>query len=153
MSTGRDAEHGFRHRWAPRAAVVLGRLLSRLPPRRLSATLTILRRGARPATYEQASRARGAVVRSSATCSGNGCLPRSIATALLCRCEGAWPTWRVGVMTGPFAAHAWVEAEDRIVDEPPGIDSFRVLMTVLPESLECGESDPMAGRRRGHGSA
>ncbi|SDL83756.1 Transglutaminase-like superfamily protein [Geodermatophilus siccatus] len=153
MSTGRDAEHASRHRWAPRAAVVLGRLLSRLPPRRLSATLTVLRRGARPATYEQASRARAAVVRSSPTCSANGCLPRSIATALLCRVEGAWPTWRVGVVTGPFAAHAWVEAEDRIVDEPPGVESFRVLMTVPPEPVGPGGSDPMADRRRGHGSA
>jgi hypothetical protein len=153
MSTGRDAEHASRHRWAVRTAVVLGRLLSRLPPRRLSATLTTLRRGARPATYEQASRARAAVVRSNSTCSANGCLPRSIATALLCRFEGAWPTWRVGVVTGPFAAHAWVEAEDRIVDEPQGVDSFRVLMTVLPEPVGCGGDDPMAGRRRGHGGA
>jgi hypothetical protein len=139
MNTVRDADHAVPHPWAPRAAVLLGRLLSRLPPRRLSATLTILRRGARPATYQHASMARAAVVRSSPSCSGDGCLLRSIATALLCRFGGAWPTWRVGVMTGPFAAHAWVEAEDRIVDEPPGVDHFRVLMTVLPEPVGSGE--------------
>jgi Transglutaminase-like superfamily len=152
MSAVREAGHHSPHRWgAARAAVLLGRLLSRLPPRRLSAALIVLRRGARPASYEHASTARAAVVRSSPSCSGDGCLPRSVATALLCRFGGAWPTWRVGVMTGPFAAHAWVEAEDRIVDEPPGVDRFRVLMTVSPEPVGCG-GNRMAERRRTDGS-
>ena len=45
-------------------------------------------------------------------------MPRSIATALLCRMSGTWPTWRVGVRTvAPFSAHAWVEAEGKPVDE------------------------------------
>ncbi|GHH08564.1 lasso RiPP family leader peptide-containing protein [Amycolatopsis oliviviridis] len=27
---------------------------------------------------------------------------KAIATALLCRLYGGWPTWRVGVRTGPY---------------------------------------------------
>ncbi|MFJ8716444.1 lasso peptide biosynthesis B2 protein [Streptomyces violaceus] len=30
------------------------------------------------------------------------------------------PTWCSGVRTSPFAAHAWVEADDRPVGDPPG---------------------------------
>ena len=72
-----------------------------------------LRRGARPATYEQAKAARDTVVAVSLTCAAReGCLPRSLATVLLCRLHGSWPAWCVGARRlPPFAAHAWVEAE------------------------------------------
>ena len=33
----------------------------------------------------------------------------------------------------PFAAHAWVEAEGRVVDEPFTVDSFKAFFKV-PES-------------------
>ncbi|EQD88249.1 transglutaminase superfamily protein [Saccharopolyspora erythraea NRRL 2338] len=71
-----------------------------------------------PATAGQASAAREQVVSVSLRCAGQGCLQRSIATALLCRARGTRPTWCTGVRTQPFAAHAWVEAEGRLIGEP-----------------------------------
>lgn len=111
-------------------AVVIARLLARLPPRHLATVLRVVSRGAAPSGYAEAARARAAVITVSLFCAGEGCLPRAIATALVCRAHGTWPTWRVGVRTAPFAAHAWVEAEGRPVDEPRGTERFRVLMTV-----------------------
>ncbi|MFD0392113.1 lasso peptide biosynthesis B2 protein [Streptomyces nogalater] len=93
-------------------AVGAARLLTRRPPRDVRRVLTRLSRGARPATYDEAAAARAAVLRVSVMCAGDGCLQRSVAIALLCRWHGAWPTWRVGVRTMPFRAHAWVEAEE-----------------------------------------
>ncbi|TDB91711.1 lasso peptide biosynthesis B2 protein [Actinomadura sp. KC216] len=106
-------------RAAARVAVSLARLLAHLPPGRIQTVLAVLRAGARPATYEQARAARDAVTGVSLTCLGpRGCLPRSLATALLCRLWGGWPTWCVGARTlPPFGAHAWVEAEGRLVEE------------------------------------
>lgn len=120
-------------RWLTAMLVVtVARALSHLPPKHLSTVLRVARRGARPASYEQAYVACTTVVRASRRCAGDGCLPRSIAAALLCRLGGAWPTWRIGVLTSPLAAHAWIEAEDRLVDEPQGSELFRPLMTVGP---------------------
>jgi hypothetical protein len=102
----------------------VARPLTLLPPRSIRAVLAQVRHGAAPARYEQAKSAREAVVAVSLACLGpRGCLPRSLATALLCRMSGAWPTWCVGVRTNPpFGAHAWVEAEGHAVEEgvPPG---------------------------------
>ncbi|WP_030851748.1 lasso peptide biosynthesis B2 protein [Streptomyces sp. NRRL F-4474] len=103
------------------ARVVIGcaHLLATLPPRRIRAVLALLRRGARPATLAEAEAARETVLAVSLAAGGRkGCLPRSLATVLLCRCRGQWPTWCVGVRTRlPFAAHAWVEAEGEPVGE------------------------------------
>ncbi|MFI6642690.1 lasso peptide biosynthesis B2 protein [Streptomyces sp. NPDC050504] len=112
------------------AATAAARLLVRLPPRRIRRFLSVLARGAAPATAEQALTARRAVVAVSTRCAGEGCLQRSVATALLCRVRGTWPDWCTGVRTAPFRAHAWVEAEGRPVGEsfPPGY--FRPLLTV-----------------------
>ncbi|WP_043629009.1 lasso peptide biosynthesis B2 protein [Nonomuraea candida] len=109
----------WRRRPAALAAVTLAHLIARLPPARIRAVLTLARRGAAPATAAQAKRARDAVIAVSLSCAGEGCLPRSIAAALLCRLHGTWPTWCTGVRVHPFAAHAWIEAEGRPVDEPP----------------------------------
>jgi Transglutaminase-like superfamily len=109
------------------------RLLATQSPQRIRAVLGWLRRGARPATFEQAKAARDAVVAVSLVCAvREGCVPRSLATVLLCRLRGQWPTWCVGVRRlPPFAAHAWVEADGVMVGEdeyPP--DYFRTLFTV-----------------------
>jgi hypothetical protein len=109
------------------------RLLATQSPRRIRTVLRWLRRGARPATFEQAKAARDAVVAVSLVCAvREGCVPRSLATVLLCRLRGHWPTWCVGVRRlPPFAAHAWVEADGVMVGEdeyPP--DYFRTLFTV-----------------------
>ncbi|MFD1148852.1 lasso peptide biosynthesis B2 protein [Saccharothrix hoggarensis] len=110
----------------------VARGVARLPPQRIRSLLTVLSAGARPAGHAEALAARDAVTAVSLRCAGPGCLPRSIATALLCRVKGSWPTWRVGVRTAPFSAHAWVEAEGRPVGEPPGTELLHVLMTVRP---------------------
>ncbi|MEU1826728.1 lasso peptide biosynthesis B2 protein [Streptomyces abikoensis] len=116
----------------PLLAVVAGHLIGRLSPRTIRNVLTVCARGARPAGYAEARRARARVVAVSVRCAGQGCLPRSIATALLCRAGGAWPTWHAGVQTMPFRAHAWVEAENRPVDEPLSTTHMQPLVTVPP---------------------
>jgi hypothetical protein len=94
--------------------------------------LELLRRGAAPATYEQARAAREAVVATSVVCAGEGCLQRALATALLCRLRGVWPTWCIGVRTAPFAAHAWVEVASEPVDEPHPPGYYRRIITIPP---------------------
>lgn len=122
----------LRHRLLTRLAVGVARLLALQSPRRIRAVLDWLRRGARPATFEQAKAARNAVVSVSLPCAGReGCLPRSLATVLLCRVRGQWPTWCVGARTlAPFGAHAWVEADGVPVGEDYPPDYFRTFFTV-----------------------
>ena len=93
--------------------------------------LRTLRRGARPATYRDAKVARDDVVAVSLRCAAReGCVPRSLATVLLCRASGVWPTWCVGVRrVPPFGAHAWVEADGEAVGEDYPSDYFRSLIT------------------------
>ncbi|GAA2931678.1 hypothetical protein GCM10020221_29340 [Streptomyces thioluteus] len=103
-------------------------------PARLKQLLDVLARRAAPATAEQASRARDVVTTVSPHCgSGYGCLPRSIATALLCRLAGTWPTWKSGVRFPPLTSHAWVEADGEPVGEDPHyIATFTTALTVEP---------------------
>ncbi|MER6306010.1 lasso peptide biosynthesis B2 protein [Streptomyces sp. NPDC001657] len=118
----------------PLLAVAAARLLAKAKPARLRRILEFARRGAHPATADQALAAREAVVSVSLRCAGQGCLQRSIATALLCRLRGTWPTWCTGVRTHPFAAHAWVEAEGQPIGEPHPKGHFRPLIAVPPRS-------------------
>jgi transglutaminase superfamily protein len=111
-------------------AVGAARLLAHLRPWRIRAVLCLLRRGAVPATYGQALNARQAVIAVSVLCAGEGCLQRSLATVLLCRMRGVWPTWCTGVRTAPFKAHAWVEVDGQPVDEPQGAGYYRLIMSV-----------------------
>ncbi|MFG3255104.1 lasso peptide biosynthesis B2 protein [Streptomyces sp. NPDC048172] len=115
-----------------RLAVGVALALAQLPPRRIRAVLERVRRGARPATYREAASARDAVTAVSLASTGpEGCLPRSLATALLCRTRGQWPVWCVGVRRlPPFGAHAWVEAEGVPVGEELPPDYFRPFFTV-----------------------
>jgi hypothetical protein len=114
------------------AVIGVARVLATRSPRRIRTVLDVLHRGARPATYEHAKAARDTVVAVSLTCAAReGCLPRSLATALLCRLGGSWPAWCVGARRlPPFAAHAWVEAEGVMVDEDYPPDYFRPLVRV-----------------------
>ncbi|MFD8993591.1 lasso peptide biosynthesis B2 protein [Streptomyces abikoensis] len=122
----------WHRRAAARLAVAAARFIAALPPRRIRTALTLLRTGAAPATAPQAQSAREAVVAVSLRCAGQGCLQRSIATALLCRLGGTWPTWCTGVRTAPFRAHAWVEADGAPIGEaePPGY--YTPTLTVPP---------------------
>ncbi|CCH32655.1 lasso peptide biosynthesis B2 protein [Actinosynnema sp. NPDC047251] len=117
----------------PLLAVAAATVLTRLPPKHLCSILEHLRRNARPATVDQAAAARRAVVAVSLRCAGEGCLPRSVAAALLCRLHGTWPTWRTGVRTHPFAAHAWIEAHGQVIDEIHPAGTFTPMLTVAPE--------------------
>jgi hypothetical protein len=114
------------------AVVGAARLLATRPPGQVRSVLAVLRRGARPATYAEAKAARDTVVAVSLTCAAReGCLPRSLATVLLCRLRGSWPAWCVGARRlPPFAAHAWVEADGAMVDEDYPPDYFRALFRV-----------------------
>ncbi|GAA2980205.1 lasso peptide biosynthesis B2 protein [Streptomyces fulvorobeus] len=119
-------------RLAAHTAVSAARLLSHLPPTRLQAVLRAASRGAKSASYDTALSARGDVTAVSVLCSGRYCLQRSLATALLCRIGGTWPTWCTGVRTSPFAAHAWVEAEGRPVGEPADTAAYHTMLSVPP---------------------
>jgi hypothetical protein len=112
--------------------VAAARLLAAQSPRRIRTVLGWLRRGAKPATFEQAKAARDTVVAVSLTCAAReGCVPRSLATIMLCRLRGRWPTWCVGARRlPPFAAHAWVEADGIMVGEEYPPDYFRTFFTV-----------------------
>jgi hypothetical protein len=125
-------------RMAARVAVGLAFGLALLPPGSLRSVLTRVSRGAEPAGYEQAKAARDAVLAVSLACLGSrGCLPRSLATALLCRMWGAWPTWCVGARTKPpFGAHAWVEAEGRMVGEDAPEGYLNTLISVPPRRAD-----------------
>ncbi|MFI9204099.1 lasso peptide biosynthesis B2 protein [Streptomyces sp. NPDC053048] len=122
----------LRTRAAAHVSVAAARLLALLPPWRIRALLGLIRRGAVPATPAQAGAARDVVVNVSTRCAGRACLQRSLAVVLLCRLRGTWPTWCTGVRTSPFRAHAWVEAEGRMVGEaePPGY--YTPTLTVGP---------------------
>jgi hypothetical protein len=113
-------------------AIGIARMLIRLSPRRIRAILTMLRRGAVPASYEQALAARADVVATSMRCAGRYCLHRSLATTLLCRMRGVWPTWCTGVRTTPFTAHAWIEVAGQAVGEPASTASYRIILSVPP---------------------
>lgn len=111
---------GLGTRLTTHTTVTVARLLAHLPPRRLRAVLGLARRGARPARSDDALQARKEVTAVSTLGAGRYRLQRSLATALLCRMRGHRPTWRSGLRTTPFGAHAWVEAEGRPFGRTPG---------------------------------
>jgi hypothetical protein len=115
-------------------AVGAARLLGRRSPRDLRGVLGRLTAGARPSTYEEAKLARDQVLTVSPRCRGrSACLVRSLTVVLVCRSRGHRPTWCVGVVAAPpFSAHAWVEAEGRMVDEAVDSAYYRTFFTVPP---------------------
>ncbi|GAA3464983.1 lasso peptide biosynthesis B2 protein [Saccharothrix longispora] len=134
---------GLPRRLSATFAVYVARALSTRSPQRIRRVLTALKRGARPATLDEARAAHRSVLASSVMVAGDGCLPRSIAVVLLCRARGGWPTWRVGTRLHPFRAHAWVEVGGVPVGEPSGVDHWSPLITIAP---------PTAGGSRGTAS-
>ncbi|MDO0910473.1 lasso peptide biosynthesis B2 protein [Streptomyces sp. DT2A-34] len=121
-------------RLAARLVLLPAVALALLPPRRIRAVLGVLRLRAAPATTAQAQAARDAMCAVSLRCTGpKGCLPRSLGAALLCRLQGAWPTWCAGArVVPPFTAHAWIEAEGRPVGEGVPDGYFARLVAVEP---------------------
>jgi len=149
--TGRD-RLPLRRRLMPLLAVGAARVLAHSPPRRIRAMLGFLRIGATPATYDQAKGARDAVLAVSVLCAGENCLQRSLATVLLCRIRGVWPTWCSGIRTGPFCAHAWVEAHGQPVGEGYPAGYFRPIISVRPRTDEAPfRTDTEEKEARGEG--
>lgn len=136
----------LRRRLLPLLAVGAARPLARLKPARLRTVLECARRGASPAGARQARTARDQVVSVSLRCAGQNCLQRSIATALLCRARGVWPTWCTGVRTHPFAAHAWVEADGQLIGEPHPQGYYKPMLTVPPRAGGAGDPQEVAAR-------
>ncbi|WP_433514554.1 lasso peptide biosynthesis B2 protein [Nonomuraea sp. CA-143628] len=111
-------------------AVAAARPLAGLRPYRIRRVLGVIRRGAVAATAAQALAARDDVVAVSRRCAGPACLQRSLATAILCRLRGTWPTWCAGVRVEPFRAHAWVQVNGQPVGESYPAGYYRPIMTV-----------------------
>ncbi|MEV7004136.1 lasso peptide biosynthesis B2 protein [Streptomyces sp. NPDC093982] len=82
----------LRRRPATLLATAPARFIVTLKPHRIRRVLSLARRGATPATTRQALAAREAVITVSARCAGEGCLQRSVPTALLRRTHRTWPT-------------------------------------------------------------
>ena len=132
----RQFRHAGAELVAPRLAVGAARLLAPLSPVVIRRTLSVLRHGAIPAAYPTAAEAHAAVMRvSPRIATKSACLPRSIGTVLLCRLRGQWPTWVVGVAADPFRAHAWVEADGRLVGEGSEERRYAPVICVAPREL------------------
>lgn len=101
-----------------RIAVLAATLISKTKPYQIEKIQTLLSRNARPATSLDVSKAIDSVVAISLVCAGQGCLPRSIAVSILCRMNGTWPEWCIGVRREPFMAHAWLEVDGVPIREP-----------------------------------
>jgi hypothetical protein len=147
MAISRGGKLALRRRPAALLAASAGRVLAHLPPRRIRAVLSLLRRGAAPATYQQAMDALDAVLAVSVLYGGRYCLQRSLATALLCRIRGVWPTWCTGVRTAPFIAHAWVEADGQPVGEPHGPGYYHPLIVIPASPRARPETQPRRRQR------
>ncbi|WOF21919.1 lasso peptide biosynthesis B2 protein [Microbacterium betulae] len=124
----------FIERVQVQAALIGARAIQGRSPDKMRTWLERVATGAAPASYAETKLARDQVLTVSAYCrGGTACLLRSIAVALVCRQRSTWPTWAVGVLAvPPFAAHAWVEAEGRIVDEPMDETDYKAFFKVQP---------------------
>lgn len=122
----------LRHKLPAILCVGAAKLLAKRPPRQIRAMLNQVRRGAKLASPEQTALAIRMVTATTLECRGTqGCLPRSLAAALLCRTWGVWPTWCAGVRRiGPFGAHAWLEVDGVMVGEPYPDHYFQTVVTV-----------------------
>ncbi len=115
-----------------RVAVALASVIIRMRPNLIQRTLKMLGTRSRPATYDQANRARAAACTVSSRCAGMGCVLRSVAAFIDCRMQGFTPDWCTGFRPAPFAAHAWIEVGGEPVGEPGALDSFITVLAVRP---------------------
>ena len=75
------------------SGILASHVLARLSPSRLEQFMKWMSGGAKVAELAQAKAVRDEVISTSCLCAGEGCLQRTIATALICRLEGVWPKW------------------------------------------------------------
>lgn len=120
-----------------RAVVAAAIVLSRVRPAIIRwVLLRVVKRGQRP-SIDRVLDIRRNVFTVSSLCAGEGCLPRSIAVAILARCYGFGVTWRTGVREYPFTAHAWIEVAGTPVGENADLSMF--ITTLYAAPLYLGE--------------
>lgn len=124
-----------------RGCVAVAFAVSQLRPSRIRRLMQAVVRGGRKPGIAESEYHRGLVVSVSTLCAGEGCLPRSIATALLARSYGYGVTWCTGVRDRPFSAHAWVEIDGRPVGEPADLGEYRKMIVCRPKYASPGGED------------
>lgn len=115
-----------------RLSVGVAFVLCLMPPRLLRSSMSLLVSSGKRPTLDSAERYRALVVSVSTLCAGEGCLPRSVATATLARLHGHGLTWCTGIREQPFLAHAWVEVHRAPVGEVTSLDDLRVMLKATP---------------------
>lgn len=121
-----------------RAVVRIGIVLRSCRPNQTRRFLTLAAKGLPEASHQQATQARDLVLKYDPRTRGEtACVPRVIASALLCRRRyKSWPRVCFGVLiTPPFRAHAWLEAEGRSVQEDLPA-TFYGLLFAIPAGRE-----------------
>jgi hypothetical protein len=127
-----DGPVGRRLAVQARLAILAAHGLTRLPPGILERVMCkVVSRGEQP-NPSVIARYRAAVVASSTICAGHGCLPRSVATALVARMNGYGVSWFTGIKDAPFTAHAWVAVDDHAVGEPAEVTAFATVLSAVP---------------------
>ena len=122
----------LKERSVARIAVGTAMVMCRLSPSAIRGILIkTVRTGKRPPT-SYVIRYRRLVASVSTFCAGEGCLPRSIAIALVARMYGYGVTWCTGVKDNPFVAHAWVEIDGKPIGEVSDLSKFNRLMVAEP---------------------
>ncbi len=115
-----------------RIAAAAAIALSHVPPVMLHAVVARTVRSGRRPSADLVLEFRRRVVTVSRLCAGDGCVPRSVAIALLARRHGYGVTWCTGVRDRPFAAHAWVEIDGAPVGEISYLEDFQTTMVATP---------------------
>lgn len=121
-----------------RTCVGLAFGVSQLKPVWIRQAMQTVVRGGKKPKIEMVEHYRRLIVSVSTTCAGEGCLPRSIATALLARSHGYGVTWCTGAQDRPFAAHAWVELDGEPIGEVADLNGFRKLLICNPGYISLG---------------
>lgn len=97
------------------AAVII---LGVLPFEHATALVALLGRRVRPASTEEAEAAVNGARRAGRYFPGRAaCLETSLAAVLTALMHRRKPAWCIGARTLPYAAHAWIEAENTPVGE------------------------------------
>lgn len=97
-------------RWAIRAA--------KLTPESLEKMIESTFGNLPSATVSQAQNSRDVILSVSTRLHGSHCLPRALATMSYCATVyKTRPEVVIGARTDPFQAHAWIRAENTVIDE------------------------------------
>lgn len=107
-------------KWSLRAA--------KLTPNALGDLIRLEISTQRPATAEEVTQSRNAILSYTKRLHGSYCLPRALAVLHYCsQVYGTRPEVIVGARVDPFQAHCWLRAEGKIIDE---IDTDKYFKTL-----------------------